>query len=114
VLLPDAAAVLEVVPDPAALGDLAVGVVGVYPEGDCAIEVRAFVGGLGIAEDPVTGSLNAGLAQWLAGGLLPASYVGSQGTAMQRRGRVHVETADDETIWVGGDTRTTIVGTLGL
>jgi len=118
VVLPDAAAVLEIVPDPAALGDLAVGVVGVYPEGDPVtdpvVEVRAFVGGLGVDEDPVTGSLNAGLAQWLAGGLLPPSYIASQGTVLHRRGRVHVETAADGTIWVGGDTRTTIRGTLAL
>jgi len=114
VMLPDAAAVLEVVPDAAALGDLALGVVGVYPEGECAIEVRAFVGGLGVAEDPVTGSLNAGIARWLAGGVLPASYVASQGTVLQRRGRVHVETAADGTIWVGGESRTTIVGTVDV
>ncbi|MEX0427018.1 PhzF family phenazine biosynthesis protein [Nocardioides sp. DS6] len=118
VMLHDAAAVLAVVPDPVALGDLAVGVVGVYPEGDPlvdgAIEVRAFVGGLGVDEDPVTGSLNAGIAQWLAGDVLPASYVASQGTALGRRGRVHVETADDGTIWVGGETRTTVLGTVAL
>ncbi|MEP9383087.1 PhzF family phenazine biosynthesis protein [Nocardioides sp. KR10-350] len=112
VMLPDAAAVLELVPDPGALGGLAVGVVGIYPEGDCAIEVRAFVGGLGVDEDPVTGSLNAALAQWLAGTTLPSSYVASQGAALQRRGRVYVETAEDGTIWVGGDTLTTITGTV--
>lgn len=114
VLLPDAAAVLEVVPDPAVLGDLAVGIAGVYPEGDCAVEVRAFVGGFGIAEDPVTGSLNAGLAQWLAGDVLPASYVASQGTVLGRRGRVHVETDVDGAIWVGGDTLTTVSGTVRI
>ena len=118
VLLPDAAAVLDIVPDPATLGDLAVGVVGVYPEGDPVtdpvIEVRAFVGGLGVDEDPVTGSLNAGLAQWLAGDLLPPSYIASQGTVLHRRGRVHVETAAEGTIWVGGDTLTTIAGTVTI
>lgn len=114
VRLADAAAVLEITPDPVALGDFKVGVVGVYPEGECAIEVRAFAGGLGVDEDPVTGSLNASVAQWLAGDLLPPSYVASQGTAIGRRGRVYVDTADDGTIWVGGDTRTTIVGTVGL
>lgn len=114
VLLADAAAVLAVWPDPAALGDLAVGVAGIYPEGECAIEVRAFVGGLGVDEDPVTGSLNAGLAQWLTGnGTLPSSYVASQGTAMGRRGRVHVDTVGD-TVWVGGDTATTITGTVSF
>jgi PhzF family phenazine biosynthesis protein len=115
VMLADAGAVLAVRPDPAALGDLAVGVVGIYPEGECAIEVRAFVGGLGVDEDPVTGSLNAGVAQWLTGnGTLPPAYVASQGTVLARRGRVHVTTDEDGTIWVGGDTRTTIEGTLAL
>jgi PhzF family phenazine biosynthesis protein len=114
VLLADAAAVLAVRPDAAALGDLAVGVVGIYPEGECAIEVRGFVGGLGVDEDPVTGSLNASLAQWLTGnGTLPASYVASQGTALGRRGRVHIET-DGDTIWVGGETRTTISGSVAF
>ena len=120
VLLADAAAVLAVRPDPVALGDLAVGVVGIYPEGtsdpadDCAIEVRAFVGGLGVDEDPVTGSLNAGVAQWLtANGTLPSSYVASQGTALERRGRVHVTSVGD-TIWVGGNTRTAILGTVDV
>ena len=130
VMLQDAAAVLALTPDPAALGDLAVGAVGIYQEGaECAIEVRAFVGGLGVDEDPVTGSLNAGIAQWLAGSVLPAAYVSSQGTVMKRRGRVHVHsqvvstssttgtdpTTDDENrIWVGGDTLTTIQGSLTL
>lgn len=114
VLLADAAAVLALRPDPVALGDLALGAVGIYPEGEEAIEVRAFVGGLGVDEDPVTGSLNAGIAQWLAGHVLPASYVASQGTVLQRRGRVHVEKLTDGTVWIGGDTRTTIVGTVAL
>jgi PhzF family phenazine biosynthesis protein len=114
VLLADAVAVLAVRPDPVALGDRAVGVVGIYPEGECAVEVRAFVGGIGIDEDPVTGSLNAGVAQWLIGnGTLPASYVASQGTVLGRRGRVHVD-RDGEVIWVGGDTRTTVLGTVAI
>ncbi|MDH2415891.1 PhzF family phenazine biosynthesis protein [Nocardioides sp. CER19] len=113
VLLADASAVLAVRPDPVRLGDFAVGVVGIYPEGECAIEVRAFVGGLGVDEDPVTGSLNAGVAQWLtANGTLPSSYVSSQGTALGRRGRVHVTTDADGVIWVGGDTRTTVLGSV--
>ncbi|HVK29609.1 MAG TPA: PhzF family phenazine biosynthesis protein [Nocardioides sp.] len=93
-----------------------VGVVGPWPEGsECAVEVRAFVPhAAGITEDPVTGSLNASLAQWLAGGVLPASYTAAQGTAIGRRGRVHVATDDDGTIWVGGDTLTTIHGTVTL
>ena len=115
VLLADAGEVLAVRPDHVALGDYKVGVAGIYPEGECAIEVRAFVGGLGVDEDPVTGSLNAGLAQWLtANGTLPGSYVSSQGTALGRRGRVHVVTDEAGVIWVGGDTRTTVLGTVAV
>ena len=80
-----------------------VGVVGPHVPGhEAAFEVRAFVGD-GAYEDPVTGSLNASLAQWLIGaGLARSAYVAAQGSAMQRAGRVHLrkEGAD---IWVGGD-----------
>jgi PhzF family phenazine biosynthesis protein len=118
VQLRDAAAVLALEPDLVAMGDLklgvvgeyGVGVVGEYPAGEPAIEVRAFVPSIGVGEDPVTGSLNAGLGQWLAGDVLPSSYVASQGTALGRAGRVHVEKLPDGEVWVGGDTVTTIVG----
>jgi PhzF family phenazine biosynthesis protein len=113
VLLRDADAVLAVEPDWAAFGDLKIGVVGPYASGDLAVEVRAFCPGYGMPEDPVTGSLNAGIAQWLAGDRLPASYVSSQGTVLGRRGRVHVETEGD-TIWVGGDALTTVTGQVAL
>jgi PhzF family phenazine biosynthesis protein len=113
VLLEDAAAVLALEPDWAAFGDLKVGVVGPYADGPLAVEVRAFCPGYGMPEDPVTGSLNAGIGQWLAGGRLPASYVASQGTALQRAGRVHVG-LEGETVWVGGDTRTTVTGSVDL
>ncbi|GAA4824227.1 PhzF family phenazine biosynthesis protein [Nocardioides caeni] len=107
--------VLALRPDFTALRER-IGVVGPHPPGArAAVEVRAFLPhDTGITEDPVTGSLNAGLAQWLAGDVLPASYVAAQGTVLARRGRVHVETADDGTIWVGGDTLTTIHGTVLL
>ena len=85
---------LALEPDWAAFGDLKIGVVGPYAEGPLAVEVRAFCPGYGMPEDPVTGSLNAGIGQWLAGGVLPTSYVASQGTALQRAGRVHVELVD--------------------
>ncbi|WP_193607781.1 PhzF family phenazine biosynthesis protein [Nocardioides lijunqiniae] len=113
VLLADAAAVLACRPDMAAFDGLKIGVVGVHPDGDPAVEVRAFCPGLGVPEDPVTGSLNAGLAQWLAGDRLPASYVASQGTAVGRRGRVHV-TSGRNGVWVGGDTLTTVTGTVRI
>lgn len=76
-------------------------------------EVRAFVG-TRAAEDPVTGSLNAGLAQWLIGaGLAPDTYIASQGTALGRAGRVHVTRLGGD-IWVGGDTVTCIQGSISV
>jgi PhzF family phenazine biosynthesis protein len=93
--------------------DLDLGVVARYPHGaPQAIEVRAFFPKDGLAvEDPVTGSLNASLAQWLLGtGRLAAPYVARQGTALGRAGRVHVSRDADGTIWVGGGTVTCIDG----
>lgn len=116
-LLTSAERVLALRPDYGAFDDLKVGVVGPYPDpSDVAVEVRAFCPGYGPEEDPVTGSLNAGIAQWLGGRVLPASYVASQGTVLQRRGRIHVtcEPGEDGEVWVGGDTRTTIVGTVAV
>ena len=114
-LLPSAEAVLALEPDFAAMRALKLGVVGPYPAGaECAFEVRAFVPALGVPEDPVTGSLNAGLAQWLiASGRAPARYVASQGTRLGRAGRVHVERAGED-CWIGGDSVTCIRGTLAL
>ena len=104
--------VLAVTPDESRFGDKEIAVFARYPEGsDCAIEIRAFPVPLGISEDPVTGSLNAGLGQWLAGTSLPAEYVASQGTVLKRRGRVHISKEADGVVWVGGDTRTTVLGT---
>jgi PhzF family phenazine biosynthesis protein len=114
VLMRDADAVLGVRPDWSSFGDLDIGVVGPYPSSsECAVEVRAFGPGVGVVEDPVTGSLNASIGQWLAGDRLPTSYVASQGTVLGRRGRVHVE-KDGDTVWVGGDAATTIKGTVGV
>ena len=66
-------------------------------------------------EDPVTGSLNASLAQWLLGtGQLSSPYIASQGTALGRAGRVHIARGDDGTIWVGGGTVTCVTGEVDL
>jgi PhzF family phenazine biosynthesis protein len=113
VLLPAAEDVLALEPG---LVELDLGVVGPYPAGSPeAFEVRAFFPKDGAtAEDPVTGSLNASLAQWLlASGRASAPYVASQGTALGRSGRVHVSCADG-TIWVGGGTITCISGEVAL
>lgn len=109
-MLADAPAVLAVRPGPV---DRFVGVVGAYPPGPGpAYEVRAFFPKDGATvEDPVTGSLNASLAQWLtATGRFRPPYVASQGTALGRRGRAHITQGSDGSIWVGGGTVTCITG----
>jgi PhzF family phenazine biosynthesis protein len=114
VLLASAEAVLAVRPDPV---DLDIGIAGLYPPGSpAALEVRAFSPQIGSAvEDPVTGSLNASLAQWLiASGRITAPYVASQGTALGRRGRVHVSRDEDGRIWVGGGSVTCVNGRVEL
>ena len=114
-LLKDAAAVLALRPDFAAMRGLNLGVVGAHPVGsECQFEVRAFVPGLGVPEDPVTGSLNAGLAQWLiAAGLAPARYVAAQGAALGRAGRVFV-TQQGADIWIGGAVCSVLTGAVTL
>ena len=115
VLLADADAVLAV--RPGAADDLYLGVVGPQPPGaPTAFEVRAFfpVGG-SLVEDPVTGSLNASVAEWLLRtGRATAPYVASQGTALARAGRVHISTDSGGAIWVGGGTVTCVSGTVDL
>ena len=93
-----------------------VGVVGAREEHDTQFEVRAFFpGNNGLCEDPVTGSLNAALAQWLIGaGLAPERYVAAQGTALAREGRVFIQRDATGTIWVGGQSVTCIHGHVTL
>jgi len=117
VLLASADAVLALRPDAVRMD---IGVAGPYPPGsECDFEVRAFfqVDGRTL-EDPVTGSFNASLAQWLlSSGRASAPYVASQGTAMGRRGRVHIFSdgaGGDPTIWVAGATVTRISGSVDL
>jgi PhzF family phenazine biosynthesis protein len=131
-VLGDAAEVLALEPDHAALKALGVKVgaigehrakAGPHPDpgpiegrSTVAFEVRAFAAAIGIPEDPVTGSLNAGFAQWLIGeGLAPGLYIAAQGTRMHRAGRVHVERdAAANTIWVGGESVGCVEGRLRL
>ena len=114
VMLASAAQVRALRPDWARLGDTMLGVVGALPTGhEAAFEVRALIG-TGDYEDPVTGSLNASLAQWLIGaGLAPPSYIAAQGAALGRAGRVHLQ-RDGDDIWVGGDVARCIEGQVTL
>jgi PhzF family phenazine biosynthesis protein len=114
VMLRSASHVLSLTPDWALLDPLKLGVVGPHEPGhDAAFEVRAFVGGSGY-EDPVTGSLNASLAQWLIGaGLAKPAYVAAQGTALQRAGRVYLR-KDGNDVWVGGDVVEVVSGEVKL
>ncbi len=124
VMLRSAEQVLGIKPNSAILAGLDVGVVGprgkvgaigAHANSEIAFEVRAFFpGNNGMAEDPVTGSLNAGLAQWLIGaGLSPPNYIARQGTVLGRDGRVHVQ-QDGPDIWIGGGSVTCIEGTVVL
>lgn len=121
-VLRDAAAVQALVPDYAAMQGINLGVIGAWPAGSALdFEVRAFVPDLGVPEDPVTGSLNAGFAQWLIGaGLAPSRYLAGQGHALGRDGRVHVEqqapgpAGEPGPIWIGGDVVTVISGQVDL
>ncbi|WP_441407253.1 PhzF family phenazine biosynthesis protein [Arthrobacter sp. YAF17] len=111
VLLESAGLVLGIRPDYAAMAGLKVGVIGPHPAGsEAGFEVRTFIPGDAAAEDPVTGSFNAGAAQWLIrSGRAPESYIAAQGTVLGRAGRVHIDAAGDD-IWVGGSSVSCIEG----
>jgi len=119
-LLDSPQTVLRLTPDHQELKKLnvKVGVAAAYPgagEQGPHLEVRAFAAPVGIIEDPVTGSLNAGLAEWLIGdGHMPAHYVAAQGAALGRAGRVHVDRDSAGQIWIGGESVTCISGTVML
>ncbi|MFN5178806.1 PhzF family phenazine biosynthesis protein [Limnohabitans sp.] len=135
-LLPDVPTVLSLRPDHAALQRLGVkvgvaarrqGAPGLIrrssreaqafatPADTTDLEVRAFAAPVGIAEDPVTGSLNASLAQWLiAEGHLPMRYRARQGTALGRSGEVFINQDSSGQVWVGGDVSDCIEGSMWL
>ena len=120
-LLDSADTVLGLHPDHARLKDLGqdVGVIHVSPTASNTSQpgavVRAFAAPMGNPEDPVTGTLNASLAEWLiADGLAPRSYLVAQGECLGRAGRVHIRQDDDHQLWVGGRAVTCIEGTVLL
>ena len=131
--------VLQIMPNHQELAKLGVkvGVAGVYPQPASALiaranreakafakseshtsphlEVRAFAASIGINEDPVTGSLNASLAQWLmADGIMPAQYTAAQGVCVKRAGQIDLQRDADGQVWVGGQSVTCIDGTVTL
>ena len=116
VQLASADAVLALEPDFSAARDLKVGVLGRYPDGHpLRWEVRAFAPALGVGEDPVTGSLNASVAQWLLReGRTPSRYRVGQGRRVGRSGIVEIEQDAAGTVWVGGTTTTLVQGTVTL
>ena len=124
VMLASAAQVLALKPNAQILAGMEVGVIAPLdkpllrgPEDSAeAFEVRAFFpGNAGLTEDPVTGSLNAALGQWLIGaGLAPGHYVARQGTALGRAGRVHVQQDAQGQVWVGGESVVCIKGHVTL
>jgi len=119
IMLRSRAEVLALRPNYATLAGLKVGAFAAFdPAKDGTVaqfEVRAFSAEAAVGhEDPVTGSLNAGLARWLIGARIARSeYVVSQGTVLKREGRVHVQ-QDSSEIWVGGSVRTCVSGTLAI
>jgi PhzF family phenazine biosynthesis protein len=123
--LPSVDELLAIEPNLAGFGEHGIGAFAHYSPMDNngagderLIEVRAFIPQIGVVEDPVTGSLNAGLARWLVeSGRVTGSYLAGQGHALGRDGlvRVTVEgSGDDRTIWVGGQTQTLVTGALAL
>jgi PhzF family phenazine biosynthesis protein len=112
--------VLGLRPDHSALRafGLKIGVAARYRDardGEPMLEVRAFAAPVGIPEDPVTGSLNASLAQWLIDeGHLPTRYIAAQGACVGRAGCVHVERDEQGQVWIGGATVSCIDGTVLL
>lgn len=113
VRLSTSAEVLALDPDFSRLPGVMVGVVGAHPSGAAHdFEIRAFAPGANVAEDPVTGSLNASVAQWLTGtGQAPHRYTVAQGTRLGRAGEI-VVTVEDGRVWIGGEALALVRGTV--
>ncbi|WP_394525647.1 PhzF family phenazine biosynthesis protein [Paenarthrobacter nicotinovorans] len=112
VRLATAQEVLDLTPDLSLIPTAMVGAIGAYPAGsEHAFEMRTFAPGVGVAEDPVCGSMNASVGQWLIGsGAVQGGYRVSQGTKMGRAGDIKITADNDGTVWVGGQTKTLFQG----
>jgi PhzF family phenazine biosynthesis protein len=116
VLLDSAEAVLGLEPARSHPRRIEVGVVGPYPAGDeRRFELRAlFTDQHGaVREDPVTGSLNASIAQWMyESGRAQGPYLASQGTRIGYAGRIHIDQDPAGQVWIGGGAHTLVSGAL--
>lgn len=114
--LPTAHDVLALEPDLSLIPTAMVGAVGAHPEGsDHAFEIRTFAPAVGVPEDPVCGSMNASVAQWLiATGAAPSTYRAAQGSRLGRAGTIEISSDADGTVWVGGATTTYLRGTVRI
>lgn len=94
----------------------AIGLLARHPPGaECDYEVRMLAPSSGMSEDPITGSLNAALAQWMrAEARLDKPYTVAQGTMIGRKGRVSVRSDSQDRVWIGGEVHILIEGTLTL
>ncbi|AJZ84650.1 PhzF family phenazine biosynthesis protein [Streptomyces antimycoticus] len=116
VRLATAEEVLALEPDLSLIPDAMIGAIGAHPEGsEHDFEMRTFAPGVGVAEDPVCGSMNASVGQWLtATGAVPSAYRVSQGARLGRAGTIEVIVDEDGTVWVGGAATSYIRGTITL
>ncbi len=105
--------VLDLEPDLSRIPTAMVGAIGAYPQGaEHAFEMRTFAPGVGVAEDPVCGSMNASVGQWLTrSGAAPGTFKVSQGARLGRAGDITITAEADGTVWVGGGTTTCFRGT---
>jgi PhzF family phenazine biosynthesis protein len=113
VRLATAQEVLTLEPDLSRIPDAMVGAIGAYPDGsDYTFEMRTFAPGAGVPEDPVCGSMNAAVGQWLMRiGAVSGSYRVSQGRRLGRAGDITITPDPDGTLWIGGNTNTLFHGT---
>jgi PhzF family phenazine biosynthesis protein len=116
VQLPTAEEVLALKPDLSVIPTAMVGAIGAYPDGsEHAFEMRTFAPGVGVPEDPVCGSMNASVGQWLTTtGAAPSAYRVSQGARVGRAGTIEITADTDGTVWVGGAATGCIRGTITL
>jgi len=106
--LASAADVLAAQPVADAPNGTDIGLAGPHPAGsEVSWEIRAFFANLQgkLAEDPVTGSFNAGVAMHLFGKeMARGSYIAAQGQKVGADGRIHCRQDDDGSVWIGGRT----------